>query len=103
MMMMQNIPKPDYGADLLGQVHVAVIRLDSKVDGLKDQLRELKDIYNDHERRIRVLEAVQHVSPERIKALEDRDYVASGTVWRVVGLVCTLATLGLGILAMTVR
>lgn len=91
--------KPDYGADLLGQVHVAVIRLDAKVDALKDQIKEIRDLYNDHERRIRVMEAEPKISPERIKALEDRDYVASGTVWRVVGLVCTLATIGLGILA----
>jgi hypothetical protein len=97
---MQNPPKPDYGADLLGQVHVAVIRLDSKVDGLKDQLRELKDIYNDHERRIRVLEAEHRVSPDRVKALEDRDYVAAGTVWKVVGLICTMAGIGLTILSM---
>jgi hypothetical protein len=98
--MMQHPPKPDYGADLLGQVHVAVIRLDSKVDGLKDQLRELKDIYTDHERRIRVLEAEARVHPDRVKALEDRDYVSPATVWKVVGLICTMASIGLTIMGM---
>lgn len=93
--------KPDYGADLLGQVHVAVIRLDSKVDGLKDQIKEIKDFLNDHEHRIRQLEAREQVSPDRVKALEDRDYVAAGTVWKVVGLVLSLATIGLTVLSMT--
>lgn len=98
---MQPNRQPDYGSDLLGQVHVAVIRLDSKVDGLKDQIREIKDFLNDHEHRIRQLESKEHVTPERVKALEDRDYVAAGTVWKVVGLICTLATIGLTILGTT--
>lgn len=97
---MQNSSKPDYGADLLGQVHVAVIRLDAKVDAIKDQIKEIRDLYNDHEKRIRQLEADQ-VSPARLKALEDRDYVESGTVWKVVGLVLSLATIGLTILSYT--
>lgn len=97
--MTQN-SKPDYGADLLGQVHVAVIRLDAKVDAIKDQIKEIRDLYNDHEKRIRQLEAAQ-VSPSQIKALEDRDYVEAGTVWKVVGLICTLAGIGLTILSMT--
>jgi hypothetical protein len=98
---MQHNSKPDYGADLLGQVHVAVIRLDSKVDGLKDQIKEIKDFLNDHEHRIRQLESREYVTPERVKALEDRDYVAAGTVWKVVGLILTLATIGLTIMGMT--
>lgn len=97
--MTQN-SKPDYGADLLGQVHVAVIRLDAKVDAIKDQIKEIRDLYNDHEKRIRQLEAEQ-IAPARIKALEDRDYVEAGTVWKVVGLICTLAGIGLTILSMT--
>jgi hypothetical protein len=93
--------RPDYGADLLGQVHVAVIRLDAKVDALKDQIREIRDLYNDHEKRIRLIEAEPKIAPERIKALEDRDYVAASTVWKVVGLVLSLATIGLTVLSMT--
>ena len=99
--MQSNNSKPDYGADLLGQVHVAVIRLDSKVDGLKDQIKEFKDFLNDHEQRLRQLESREYVTPDRVKALEDRDYVAAGTVWRVVGLILTLATIGLTIMGMT--
>lgn len=92
--------QPDYGGDLLGQVHVAVIRLDSKVDGLKDQIKEIKDFLNDHEHRLRQLEAREQVAPERIKALEDRDYVAASTVWKVVGLILTIASIGITILGM---
>lgn len=98
--MQQHNSKPDYGADLLGQVHVAVIRLDAKVDAIKDQIKEIRDLYNDHEKRIRQLEA-DHISPSRITALEDRDYVSAATVWRVVGLILTIATTGLTILSMT--
>lgn len=98
---MQPNRQPDYpSSDLLGQVHVAVIRLDAKVDAIKDQIKEIRDLYNDHEKRIRQLEADQ-VAPSRIKALEDRDYVEAGTVWKVVGLVMSLATIGLTVLSMT--
>lgn len=97
---MQPNRQPDYGSDLLGQVHVAVIRLDSKVDGLREQMKEIKDLLNDHEHRIRQLEAAQ-VSPARLKALEDRDYVAASTVWKVVGLICTVVSVGLTIIGMT--
>jgi hypothetical protein len=99
--MTQNNQKPDYGADLLGQVHVAVIRLDAKVDAIKDQIKEIRDLYNDHEKRIRQLEAEPKISLERLKAVEDRDYVAAATVWKVVGLICTLAGIGLTVLSMT--
>lgn len=97
---MQPHQKPDYGSDLLGQVHVAVIRLDSKVDGLKDQIREIKDFLNDHEHRIRQLEAREQVSPSRVQALEDRDYVAASTVWKVVGLILTVASIAVGIVGL---
>lgn len=97
--MQQNNRQPDYGADLLGQVHVAVIRLDSKLDGLKDQFKEFKDLVNDHDHRIRQLEVAQ-ISPERIKALEDRDYVAAATVWKVVGLILTVASIAVGIVGL---
>lgn len=98
---MQPNRQPDYGSsDLLGQVHVAVIRLDSKVDALKELIKEVKEAINDHEHRLRQLESAQ-VAPSRIQALEDRDYVAASTVWKVVGLICTLATIGLTIMGMT--
>lgn len=79
--------QPD--TNLMGQIHVAVIRLDAKVDSINSELRRLSDEHlrdhADHEGRIRVLESRQYVSAERFQQVADRPYVAPATVWKVVG------------------
>lgn len=68
---------------LLEQIHVATIRLDTKVDNLGLEIRHLrdehKDDHADHETRIRTLESKPTVSP--------------ATVWKVVGVVLTITSI----------
>lgn len=90
------------GPDLLTQVHIAVIRLDAKVDQVREQQKSQRDEHLDHEARIRILES-STVSKDKIQALEDRPYVSPATVWRVVGLICTIATIALTVVGLTLR
>lgn len=83
---------------LLEQIHVATIRLDSKVDGIAGELRHLrdehKDDHADHENRLRTIEATPKVSVADFEALKARPYVAPATVWKIVSTIlgiCGLA------------
>ena len=90
------------GPDLLTQVHIAVIRLDAKVDQMREQHADQQTKHLDHEARLRLLEAAQ-IPPAKIQQLEDRPYVSPATVWRVVGLLVSLASIGLTVLALTLK
>ena len=78
---------------LLGQVHIAVIRLDDKVDNLSSLVERMsKDFtakHEDHEKRIRDLEKQPYVSP--------------ATVWRVIGALTSLAAIGLTIIGFVIK
>lgn len=84
---------PSSTNELLGQVHIAVIRLDDKLDGLVDQLARLQktvdDRHNDHEARIRVL--------------EQRPYVSPGTVWKVIATLLSVVGVGLTIIGFVIK
>ena len=75
------------------QGDVAVIRLDDKLDGLVEQLRDLQkkvdDRHNDHEARIR--------------DLEKRPYVSPATVWRVIGALTGVAALALTVIGLVMK
>ena len=73
--------------DLLSQIHIAMIRLDSKLDGLIQQVNNIVETQRDHEIRLRSLELKPHVDPQRVVKLEDKEYVTTAGVWRVVGAV----------------
>lgn len=87
---------------LLEQIHVATIRLDAKVDNLGIELRHLrdehKDDHADHENRLRALELKPSISPKEFDELKQRPYVSPATVWRVVGVLLTVASLAIALL-----
>lgn len=77
--------QPRFGeaGHLLGQVHVAVIRLDAKVDNIAGELRHVRDEHKD-----------DHADHEtRIRTLEVRPYVAPATVWKVISAIMGVASL----------
>ena len=78
---------------LLGQVHIAVIRLDDKVDGIKESLDEMK----------RTFDARHQDHETRIRALEKQDYVAPATVWKVIGVLLTGITIAVGVIQLVVK
>lgn len=88
----------DNRSELLGhgQVHVAVIRLDVKVDTLvreHERTRdELRSSLSDHEHRIRRLEN-DHVSVERFTLLEIRPYISPSSARWLVGTIIAIAGL----------
>lgn len=88
-------PSPIYraGADLMQQIHIAMIRLDTKMDNLADRVNAAQVSYDkgyrDHE--------------ERLRTLESRDYVSPATVWKVIGLILTVVSVGIGIVGMVVK
>lgn len=86
---------------ILGQVHIAVIRLDSKVDSMKEDLTNIrvthKDGHVDHEGRLRVLENV------RLPSLENRSYVSPATVWKAIGAVIGFSSLVVAIIGLSTR
>lgn len=87
--------------DLLGQVHVAVIRLDGKVDGINQELRRLSDDqlrnHTDHEGRLRVIES-SYVTTEKFHEVANRPYVSPATVWKIVGSFIAFASLVVAII-----
>lgn len=90
------------GPDLLTQVHIAVIRLDAKVDQMREQYQDQQKKHLDHEARLRLLE-VQHVSPDRVKALEDKPTVSPSTLQWVVGIIFTIAAVTVSIIGVASR
>lgn len=90
-------------SDLLGQVHVAVIRLDAKMDGITAELRDVRDRHGDHESRLRLLEQRPTPSMEQVKRLEDRPYVSPATIWKVIGAVMTAAGIAIAIINLVVK
>jgi hypothetical protein len=68
---------------LLSQIHIAMIRLDSKLDGLIVQMNNIGETQRDHEIRIRAQEMRPHVDPVRVTKLEERAYVDPGRVSRL--------------------
>ena len=83
-------------SDLLNQIHVAVIRLDVRFDLVSKK-------QDDHEIRIRTLETRPYVSPENFQKLEERSYVSPSTLWKVVGLLTSVAAIGLTIIGLIVK
>ena len=81
------------GNDLLNQIHIAMIRLDTKTDSLIQRIAELdkkySDKYSDQEMRIR--------------ALEQRPYVAPATVWKVIGALVSIASVTIGLIAVLTK
>ena len=92
--------------DLLGQVHVAVIRLDAKVDNVNNELRHLRDEHQknhaDHETRIRDIEK-SYVGQTEFQALKERPYVSPATVWKLAGAVTALASLVVAIISVIIK
>lgn len=81
------------GNDLLRQIHIAMIRLDSKMDGLDKRLNDLQKSYSD-----------KYTDQEtRIRVLEQRPYVAPATVWRVIGALTGVASVAVGLTALLIR
>jgi hypothetical protein len=95
--------KPDSGPDLLSQVHIAVIRLDAKVDQIKDSQREQREQFQDHEARLRILENRPAVPVERFFALENRETVSPATLKWVVGVVVSVCGVIAGIIGLILR
>lgn len=89
--------------DLLSQVHIAVIRLDAKVDQLKDGQLEQNNKHLDHETRIRLLETKPHVPVERFVALESRDTVSTATLKWVVGFLISITGIAVTIVGLAMR
>lgn len=90
-------------SELLGQVHVAVIRLDAKMDHITDELSHVRNRHSDHEARLRHLEAQPRVTVEAFARLEDRPYVSPATVWKVIGSVGTFAGIAVAVIAIFVK
>jgi hypothetical protein len=90
---MHPTPPPEYDGGVLGQLHIAMIRLDAKVDGINTRIGEFTKAHDDHETRLRLLEARPHVRPERLEALENRPSVSPATVWKALGF--AVAVLGI--------
>lgn len=66
----------------LQQINIAVIRLDGKMDNLNQRFSDFKDSVNTELKGIR---ETQRDQESRLRMLQDRDYVAPATVWKVVG------------------
>lgn len=94
-------------SDVLGQVHVAVIRLDAKFDNINTELRRISDEslrnHVDHESRLRVLEVRPFVTVDRFTALEQRPYVAPATVWKLVGTMIAFSSLMIAVVNIIFR
>lgn len=88
--------------DLLGQVHIAVIRLDAKMDSFTAMIRDLRDTQLDHEQRIRILESLPRYQPERLQALESNHVTPASVKWAV-GTIITIASVVIGIIALTLK
>lgn len=88
-------------ADLLGQVHVAVIRLDTKMDNITTELARVRtdmgDRHRDHEQRIRKLEG-DHVTVEQFTELRNRPHISPASVRWLVGTVIAFAGLVIAIM-----
>ena len=91
-------PPPEFDGGVLSQLHIALIRLDAKVDGLNSRFGEFSRAHDDHETRLRILETRQVPSMMQFQQLAEREYVEPATVWKVVGLLLTL----LGIIVPTI-
>lgn len=93
------------GSNLMRQIYVAMIRLDSKVDGVNTRLNDLIIQFerrtNDHEDRIRKLENRQYVDPAVVQRLEDRPYVSPASVRWALGVVVAAASLVVAIISLT--
>lgn len=81
------------GADLLRQLHIAIIRLDDKVDNLAHRMSVLEKTLGDHLK--------DH--EERIRALESRPYVAPATVWKVLGFCVSVLALAATVIGLLVK
>lgn len=88
-------PSPIYraGTDLMQQIHIAMIRLDTKMDNLTDRVnaaqRSFDISHKDHE--------------ERLRLLETRPYVEPATVWKVIGVIIGMAGVALTIVGMVIK
>lgn len=99
------------GADLLNQLHVAMIRLDTKFDGVSDQIRQIKkdleERLSDHEKRIRDIEARPSTNDlsRQIQELTNssKDYVSTATMWKMFGAVVGIASLAVTIIGMVMK
>lgn len=76
------------GADLLQQIQVAVIRVDGKMDNLNTRFGDFRDSVNAE---LKALRDVQKDQEERLRKLQERDYVSPATVWKVVGALFSAA------------
>lgn len=99
--------------ELLTQLNVAMIRLDGRLDNILELLRDLRSSHQDHEMRIRVIEPA-YVSRStlreledalniRIKEVYDKPTVSPATLWKVAGLLATVAGLFWGIIAFVIQ
>lgn len=94
-------------SSLLDQINIAMIRLDAKVDNILNQLHNLYNSHQDHETRLRVLEAEKATNKQletletKVQMLDSRPYVAPATVWKAIGAVSAIATLVIAIINVT--
>lgn len=81
------------GNDLMRQIHIAMIRLDTKMDGLAHQVNSAQAVYNDRYK--------DH--EERIRMMETRDYVSPATVWKVIGVLLTTVGVAATIIGLVIN
>lgn len=75
------------GNDLLQQIHVAVIRVDGKSDNLNQRFTDFRDAVAGE---LKAIRDIQKDQEDRLRKLQDRDYVAPSTVWKVVGALISI-------------
>lgn len=93
----------------LTQLAAAQIRMDGKLDNIMGSLQRLEANHHDHELRLRLVEAAyttrvalretEEALNRKIKEVSDKPTVSPGTLWKVVGLITTVAGLLWGVIA----
>lgn len=84
--------------ELLTQLNVAIIRLDDKVTHVLEALRDLRMGHQDHETRLRVIEAA-YATRTQLKEVENKPTVSPGTMWKVAGVLGTALTFLFSVIA----
>lgn len=95
--------------ELLTNLNVAMIRMDGRLDNIVELLHDLRSSRQDHETRLRLIEAtyatrlqikeLEEALSRRIKEIADKPTVSPGTLWKVIGVVVPVVGIFWGIIA----
>lgn len=93
------------------QVHIAVIKLDGKLDSFVQVYKIRNDGFDAELRKIHETQVMNHAAEDRrymdhenrVRALESRRYVEPKTVWQAVGLLTTIGSLVIAVVSIATR